>query len=148
VIREGRKLPFGVAGCIPVLVEQVSKDSEVVAVFSFGSLAAGNLKPLSDLDFAVLVSKNLDSKSRFEKHLQLIGLFNQVFKTDEIDLVLLNDLSEGFSYNIIFSGKLLYCANHPELNDFVERTVKFYLDFKFFRDEFNRAFLEGIGCHG
>lgn len=148
MIREGRKLPIGVADCIPALVEQVSKDPEVVALFSFGSLAKDALKPLSDLDFAVLVSKRIDPETRFNKQLQLIGLFNQVLKTDEIDLVLLNDLSVGFSYNIIFSGKLLYCANHPELNDFVERTVKFYLDFKFFRDEFDRAFLEGIGYHG
>jgi predicted nucleotidyltransferase len=120
----------------------------VVALISFGSLAKGALKPLSDLDFAVLVSNNLDPTERFEKHLNLIGLFNQVFKTDEIDLVLLNDIPIGFSLNIIFSGRLLYCSNRTELIDFMEKTVKFYLDFKFFRDEFDRAFLEGIGYHG
>ena len=148
MIREGRKLPPLVTDRIPVIIEEVSKDSEVVALFSFGSLAKGTLRPLSDLDFSVLVSNNLDPTERFEKHLNLIGLFNQVFATDEIDLVLLNDLSIGFSYNIIFSGRLLYCANRPELNDFIERSVKIYLDFKFFRDEFDRAFLEGIGYHG
>jgi predicted nucleotidyltransferase len=148
MIREGRKLPPLVTDRIPVIVEEVSKDSAVVALFSFGSLARGDLKPLSDLDFAVLVSRSLDPRARFEKHLILIGLFNQVFKTDEIDLVLLNDVSIGFSYNIIFSGRLLYCANRSELNDFIERSVKIYLDFKFFRDEFDRAFLEGIGYHG
>jgi predicted nucleotidyltransferase len=148
MIKEGRKLPPLVTDRIPVIIEEVSKDSEVVAFFSFGSLAKDALKPLSDLDFAVLVAKRIDPETRFKKHLQLIGLFNQVLKTDEIDLVLLNDLSVGFSYNIIFSGRLLYCANHLELNDFIERTVKFYLDFKFFKDEFDRAFLEGIGYHG
>ena len=148
MIKEGCKLPPLVTDRIPVIIDEVSKDSEVVALFSFGSLAKGALKPLSDLDFAVLVSKRIDPENRFKKHLQLIGLFNQVFKTDEIDLVLLNDLSIGFSYNIIFSGRLLYCANHPELNEFIERTVKIYLDFKFFRDEFDRVFLEGIGYHG
>lgn len=148
MIKEGRKLPPLAADHISVLVEEVSKDSEVVALFSFGSLAKGALKPLSDLDFAVLVSKSLDPETRFKKHLQLIGLFNQVFKTDEIDLVLLNDLSVGFSYNIIYSGKLLYFTNEFELIDFMEKTVKLYLDFKFFRDEFDRVFFEGIGYHG
>jgi predicted nucleotidyltransferase len=148
MIREGRKLPPLVTDRIPDIIEEVSKDSAVVALFSFGSLASGDLKPLSDLDFAVLVSRSLDPRARFEKHLILIGLFNQVFATDEIDLVLLNDLSIGFSYNIIFSGRLLYCSNRPELDDFMEKTVKFHLDFKFFRDEFDRAFLEGIGYHG
>ncbi len=136
VIREGRKLPPGVTDRIQILIDEISKDSDVVAVFSFGSLAAGDLKPLSDLDFAVLISKNLDSKTRFEKHLQLFGLFNQVFKTDEIDLVLLNDLSAGFSYNIIFSGKLLYCVDRAELTDFMERTVKSHLVFQVFQGGF------------
>jgi predicted nucleotidyltransferase len=148
MIREGRKLPPLVTNRIPVIIEEVSKDLEVVALFSFGSLARGSLKPLSDLDFAVLVSKSLDPKARFEKHLSLIGLFNKVFKTDEIDLVLLNDISKGFSYNVIFSARLLCCNNRPELDDFMEKTVKIFLDFKFFRDEFDRAFLEGIGYHG
>jgi predicted nucleotidyltransferase len=148
MIREGRKLQPLVTDRIPDIIEEVSKDSAVVALNSFGSLAKDALKPLSDLDFAVLVSKRIDQEIRFKKHLQLIGLFNQVLKTDEIDLVLLNDLSVEFAYNIVFSGKLLYCANHSELNDYIERTVKFYLDFKFFRDEFDRAFLEGIGYHG
>jgi len=148
MIREGRKLPPIVTDRIPAIIEEVSKDSAVVALFSFGSLAKGALKPLSDLDFAVLVSNNLDPTERFEKHLNLIGLFNQVLKTDEIDLVLLNDVPMGFSFNIIFSGRLLYCRNRYELDDFMEKTVKFYLDFKFFRDEFDRVFLEGIGYHG
>jgi predicted nucleotidyltransferase len=148
MIREGRKLPPLVADQIPALIEEVSKDPEVVALLSFGRLARGDLRPLSDLDFAVLVSKSLDPKARFEKHLSLIGLFNQVFKTDEIDLVLLNDASRGFAYNVIFSGRLLYCNNRPELDDLMEKTVKFFLDFKFFRDEFDRAFLKGIGYHG
>ena len=148
MIREGRKLPPLVTDRIPDIVEEVSKDSAVVALFSFGSLAKGTLRPLSDLDFAVLVSNNLDPTERFEKHLNLIGLFNQVLKTEEIDLVLLNDISRGFSYKVIFSGRLLYCSNRPELDDFMEKTVKFDLDFKFFRDEFDRVFLEGIGYHG
>lgn len=148
MIREGRKLSPLVTDRIPVIVEEVYKDSAVVALFSFGSLSKGTLRPLSDLDFSVLVSNNLDPTERFEKHLNLIGLFNQVLKTDEIDLVLLNDVPIGFSFNIIFSGRLLYCRNSPELNDFIAKTIKFYLDFKFFRDEFDRAFLEGIGYHG
>jgi predicted nucleotidyltransferase len=105
MIKEGRKLPPLVTDRIPVIIEEISKDSEVVALFSFGSLAKDALKPLKDLDFAVLVSERIDPETRFKKHLQLIGLFNQVLRTDE-------------------------------------------LDFKFFKDEFDRVFLEGIGYHG
>ena len=80
MIKEGRKLPPLVTDRIPVIIEKVSKDAEVVALFSFGSLAKDALKPLSDLDFAVLVSKRVHPETRFKKHLQLIGLFNHASK--------------------------------------------------------------------
>jgi predicted nucleotidyltransferase len=148
MIREGRKLPPNAADRIPAMIDRISRDSEVVAVLAFGSLAAGELKPLSDLDFGVLVSKQIDKEKRFDKHLELIGLFTEIFQTEEVDLVLLNDAPMRFSHKIIASGELLYCADRSELTDFIEKTVKGHLDFKFFRDEFDNSFLTGIGYHG
>jgi hypothetical protein len=52
---------------------------------------------------------------RFDKHLDLIGKFNEVLKTDEVDLVMMNDAPMRFSHNIIKSGKLIHCANKIEL---------------------------------
>jgi predicted nucleotidyltransferase len=148
MIREGRKLPLNVADRMPAMIDRVSRDSDVVAVLAFGSIAAGELKPLSDLDFGVLVSKQIDKEKRFNKHLDLIGLFTEIFGTEEIDVVLLNDAPMRFSHKIIATGKLLYCADRFELTDFIEATVKRHLDFKFFRDEFDTSFLTGIGYHG
>ena len=148
MIREGHKLPKNVIDRIPELIEQIKKDTDVVALFSFGSLATGDLKPLSDLDFGILVSGKLDKQERFDKHLDLIGIFNSVLQTDEVDLVLMNDAPMRFSHNIIKSGKLLYCSNKSELTDFIEKIVKLYLDFRFFRDEFDDSFLKGIGYSG
>ena len=148
MIREGYKLPEDVIDRIPVLIERIEKDTDIVALYTFGSLATGDLKPLSDLDFGILVSCNLDKKERFDKHLDLIGKFNEVFKTDEVDLVMMNDAPMRFSHNIIKSGKLLYCSNKTELSDFIEKTIKLYLDFRFFRDAFDDTFLKGIGYSG
>jgi predicted nucleotidyltransferase len=148
MIREGRKLPPDAADRIPEMIARVSEDPDVVAVLAFGSLAAGELKPLSDLDFGVLVSKQIDRAKRFDKHLDLIGLFTETFATEEVDLVLLNDAPMRFSHKIIVTGKLLYCADRAELADFIEKNVKYHLDFRFFRDEFDAAFLTGVGYHG
>jgi len=133
---------------IPLLIEQIRKDSDVVALFAFGSLATGNLKPLSDLDFGILVSSIIGNQKRFDKHLDLIGIFNEVLQTDEVDLVMMNDAPMRFSHNIIKSGKLLYCSNKTELADFTEKTIKLYLDFRYFKDAFDDAFLKGIGYRG
>ena len=80
MIREGHKLPKNVIDRIPELIEQIEKDTDVVALYSFGSLATGDLKPLSDLDFGILVSGKLGKQKRFDKHLDLIGKFNEVLR--------------------------------------------------------------------
>ena len=148
MLREGRKLPPDVMDRLPELINRLSKDKEIVALFSFGSLAAGDLKPLSDIDFGILVSPTLDKKQRFDKHLELIGIFNEQFETDEVDLVLMNDAPVRFSHNIIKSGKLLFCSDSDTLRDFIEKAVKVFLDFRYFRDEFDKEFLKGIGYYG
>ena len=148
MIRKGHKLPTDVTDRIPTLIERISKDDDIIAFFSFGSLASDTLKPLSDLDFGILISRKFDKHKRFDKHLELIGLFTEVFGTDEIDLVLMNDAPMRFSHNIIKSGKLMYCRNFGELTDFIEKTSKLYMDFQFFREAFDKVFLEGIGYHG
>ena len=148
MIREGHKLPEDVTDRIPVLIEQIEKDSDIVALYAFGSLATGELQPLSDLDFGILVASTLDKDKRFYKHLDLIGLFTETLRTDEIDLVLMNDAPIRFSFNILKMGNLLYCSSPLALIDYREMIVKLYLDFKFYRDSFDEAFLEGIGYHG
>jgi hypothetical protein len=51
MIRENQKLPKDVTKRIPVLIDRMSEDNHVIALFAFGSLATGQLKRLSDLDF-------------------------------------------------------------------------------------------------
>ena len=91
MIRDRTKLPDNVQEKLPDLIRIVKQHSDVVALYSFGSVATNELKPLSDLDFAVLLSGKLNKKLRFEKHLELIGIFNTILRTDEIDLMVLND---------------------------------------------------------
>jgi predicted nucleotidyltransferase len=148
MIREDHKLPRDVTNRIPLLIKQISNDREIIALFSFGSITRGDLKPLSDLDFGVIVSNILDRKTRFDKHLDLIGLFNKIMKTDEVDLILMNDAPLLFCHNILKTGKLLYYADSEVLTGFIEKTIKGYLDFRYFRDEFDREFIKGIGFHG
>ena len=148
MIREGQKLPPNVESRIPLLLDRIAKERDIVALYAFGSLTTGDLKPLSDLDFGILVSGRLDKQKRFDKHLDLLGKFNEILKTDEVDLVMMNDAPMRFSHNIIKSGKLIYCQNKTELSEFIEKTVKLYLDFRFFRDAFDNTFLKGIGYSG
>lgn len=148
MIREGVKLPGNVERKIPDLNECLKGDRDISALFLFGSLADGNLKPLSDLDFGLLLSGRMDEKQRFEKLLELMGLFNDFFKTDEIDLIDMRGVSPRIAFNILKTGKLLFCNDPSALIDFQEDVVRKHLDFKYLRDRFDDVFLEGIGYHG
>jgi predicted nucleotidyltransferase len=121
MIRENKKLPANITEMVPKVIDAIADDPDVSALFSFGSLAEGRLTPLSDLDFAVLISSRLSKRERFEKHIELIGVFNSVLRTDEIDLVVLNDAPLKFSHQILKTGKLLHISNRFELIDFSEK---------------------------
>lgn len=148
MIREGRKLPPDVQEKIPEIIQVVETDSDVSALFAFGSLAAGTLKPMSDMDFGILLNDRLDKEQRFAKHIELIGVFNSTFRTDEIDLIVMNDAPIPMTFQILKTGKMLSCRDVGALTAFRERQVKKYLDFKCMRDAFDAVFLEGIGYHG
>jgi hypothetical protein len=147
MIRE-KKLPKHIDDQLKEVLPAIRRYDDVVALYLLGSFAKKNVKPLSDIDFGVLLAKKLDREERFKIHLDLIGWFADILKTDEIDLILMNDAPLKFAHEIFKTGKLLYCGDENELIDFYEKTVKFYLDFRFFRDQFDSAFLEGIGYHG
>ena len=148
MIRENKKLPDGVLVWVSCLTPLVSGDQDILALYFFGSGAQHCLQPLSDLDFGVLLSTQLNKRQRFDKQIELIGKFNDFFRTDEIDLVVLNDAPLRVSFNILKDGRLLFFRDKKAIIDFREGLLNDYLDFKFFRDDFDRVFLERIGYHG
>lgn len=148
MIREGRKLPLDAQTKVGEIIQIVAADSDVTALYAFGGLAAGVLKPMSDLDFGVLLDDRSDNKQRFDKHIELIGVFNDTFRTDEIDLIIMNDAPIRMVFQILKTGKMLACRDTGALIDFRDRLVKNYIDFKCMRDAFDAVFLKGIGYHG
>ena len=148
MIREEKKLPGDTLDRISRVIPLISDDQDVLALYLFGSGAQNCLQPLSDLDFGILLSRRFNKKQRFEKQIELIGKFNDFFGTDEIDLVVLNDAPPRFSFNILKHGKLLFFRDKKAIIDFREQLSNYYLDFKYFREDFDRAFIEGIGYHG
>lgn len=148
MIRENKKLPKDVQGKIPELAKALTGDRGIVAIYLFGSFAKNAIEPLSDLDFGVLLSERMKKPDRFDKHLQLIGLFTESLKTEEIDLIHMNNAPINICFQIIKTGKLLLCNDKKELVNFNEFIIQRHLDFNFIRETFDSTFLEGIGYHG
>jgi predicted nucleotidyltransferase len=119
-------------------------DEAVVAVYFFGSFSTKNVTPLSDIDIAILYKDALEETKTSNLHAEVFGKLADLLRTEEIDLINLNTAPLSFRYNIIKDGQLIYYSNKDKVIDFHSETVTYYLDFKPYREEINRAFIEGI----
>ena len=130
------------------MIEALRACEDVAALFFFGGLARGELKPLSDLDFALLLKDNSNPEKMWDRQLDLMGIIAKELGTDEFDLIILNMTPLRFCHQILRNGERIFVKDRKELGNFQETVVKKYLDFLFYRREFDRAFLGGLGLHG
>ena len=147
MIRDMR-LPADIQDKISLLMAKLQDVDSIDAVYLFGSVAKKDLKPLSDIDIAILLNEGLGKDKIENLKLSLTGLIADALSTEEFDLVILNDAPIRFSYNILKDGKLVLVKDENHLIDFRERVIKYYLDFAYYLKEFDKAFLEGAGYNG
>lgn len=81
---------------------------EVKLAYLFGSRANGQTGPMSDYDFAVYLDEK-DAMKRFNTKLTLMSDLGRLLKSDDIDVVILNDIDNPIlSYHVISEGRVLY----------------------------------------
>lgn len=102
-----------------------------LAIILFGSFVRGTQNAESDIDIAI-VAQNNDKKDMFLTKQKLEELTSK-----DIDLVNLTDLnmSEGFKYEILMNGKVLYCKDEYRFDMYKIDTCREYLDFNESRQE-------------
>jgi len=84
------------------------KYPEIKLVYFFGSRAQGDYNSLSDYDFAIYLDTT-DKNRIFEIRAMLMDQVARIYKTDKVDVVVINSTqSPEMKYNIIFGGKLIY----------------------------------------
>lgn len=76
----------------------------VVAASLFGSQAGGRVGPLSDVDIGVWVEPKLSRRARAEIGLALATAAAEAARTDEVDLVILNDAPPLLRHRAIRDG--------------------------------------------
>lgn len=123
-----------------------SSRPEILFAFFFGSLAQGEGTPLSDLDFAVYVDEvapqGLDFRSELTS--QLMG----ALKTNEIDLVLLNEAPPLLRHRILTQGEPLVVRDPLREQRFFVRTLQDYFDTEPIRRiqaKYLKDYLHGLG---
>lgn len=73
----------------------------VVAASLFGSQADGRAGPLSDIDVAVWLEPGLGTQARFHLGLALSAAAARALATDEVDLVVLNDVPPLLAHRVM-----------------------------------------------
>ncbi|MGB9740253.1 MAG: type VII toxin-antitoxin system MntA family adenylyltransferase antitoxin [Candidatus Bathyarchaeia archaeon] len=118
-----------------------SKYGEVDAAYLFGSRARGDFTEESDLDFAILLSRNFNDPYDLVRLIHDLAVALGV-KDEKINLVVLNDASLELAYKVISEGIIIYERNVEKRVDFEVNTLKFYLDFKPVLDQMHKLLIE------
>lgn len=119
----------------PKSVERIAKKYELELVYLFGSKSTATDSKLSDIDIAVLAG-NYRTDILKDLMLNLVHEFTKLFGSDKIDLLILNEASLAIQYRVISEGKLLYQDSPERRYQYEEKTVKLYLDFRKFEEEY------------
>lgn len=114
---------------LPNSFQKQLKKLGIVAVYLFGSRARGNTGPLSDYDVGILFNERVNSSKYFDLKLQLISDFCHFFRTNQVDVVILNTASSLLAMNVISEGKILHCSDREYLIAFETHTMNAYFDY-------------------
>ena len=105
-------------------------ERKVKFAYLFGSVATGKAGPLSDLDLAVYLDQRVDF---FNHRLSLMEALAKVLKTEEFDLVVLNDAPIVLKHEVISDGVILKEDRHRRVM-FETEVLREYLDTAYLRE--------------
>ncbi|MDQ1275305.1 MAG: uncharacterized protein QG610_878 [Euryarchaeota archaeon] len=129
------------------LREFFSKVENVTLAYLFGSTVRGESNCLSDIDIAVLFDDTLLLMENLDFQLELIGKLTEFLKTDNVDLVVLNDSTLLLTYNIIRDGIILK-SDEPLRVKFETKIMSRYLDERYHIERHAKESLKRIAKSG
>ena len=125
----------------------MSENKKILAAYLFGSTASRKTGPLSDIDIAVLMKNELNSKERSDLKLRLISELTDIFNSDRIDLVVLNNAPIQLTFEIISSGQVIY-GKREDVSGFEARASSRYHDRKYYIDRYTQEIIKRTAERG
>ena len=121
----------------------LTRESDVVLAYLFGSRATGRSHPLSDVDVGVYL-KDGTTGYYLERERALSVALIIALRTDKVDVTILNVAGPELRYAVISEGKRIVCRDEEERVRFEERTMLDFFDNKFIFDEYDEMLHERI----
>ena len=88
------------------IVKILSNEISCEAIVLFGSYARQTQNSESDIDIAIKLKEKIDNKKLYELQSILEDKLNK-----DVDLINLDEIGDTFRYEILISGKTLYCED-------------------------------------
>lgn len=110
-------------------IDDFVKEFDISLIYIFGSFARETNRKNSDIDIAVLLNGKIDGYTK----LNIIGRLVDIFKREDIDLVILNNVNEVLKFQVIKHGKPIYMESQYTKVMFESRTMSEYMDKEHFR---------------
>jgi predicted nucleotidyltransferase len=129
------------------LREFFSRVEYVMLAYLFGSTVRREANSLSDIDIAVLFDDTLLQNDVFDLQLELISELTGLLKTNNVDLVVLNDSPLLLTYNIIRNGVILK-SDEPLRIKFETKIMSRYLDERYHIERHAKESLKRISESG
>ena len=106
------------------------KEFDISLIYIFGSFAKNKNRKNSDIDIAILLNGDIDAYTK----LNIYGALVDIFKREDIDLVILNNVNEVLKFQVIKYGKIIYMESLYAKVMFESRTMSIYMDMEHFRN--------------
>ncbi|RLC66295.1 MAG: nucleotidyltransferase domain-containing protein [Chloroflexi bacterium] len=107
------------------IAEHLSENRQIILGYLFGSQAQGRAGPMSDYDIAILITGEMDPRTRHELAHELARLLD----VERVDLLILNRAPIELRYNVVAEGQLLYQRDPASRVEFEAETLSRYADF-------------------
>ena len=130
------RTPYGLRERPPQVTEQTLREAaevfrrhpEVMLGYLFGSYARGRPTPISDIDFAVLLSGAVPRDAYLDQQIALTQELTRRFRSDEVEVVILNQAPPLLAYKVIVEGRELFCRDAVTRVRFRVDATRRYLD--------------------
>lgn len=116
--------------------------------YLFGSQAKNEVGRLSDIDIAVYLDERIDEYKRFDIRLELIGEVGRLLESENIDLVILNDVDVFLAYQVVYFGKIIYCRDELNRIRYEAKILSLYFDQQYYYERHSKLSIERIAKEG
>ena len=123
------KLPKDILDRIQYAANYLETRNDVLFAYLFGGLSKGEPKPLSDVDIAVYLSENADC---IQAKSEIIENLVDILRTDEIDVIILNQSSLSLSMNVLKNNRVLVDKKPFRRHTYQSLIFRKYFDFNKF----------------